>query len=255
MCGRARSGLHGQVRCPGVDVERDRQARRRVVLEPAQEREVGLAEPAEDPDGEATVPGLGEPLGVGGGGVVELHDRERLEQRDRAGRRGVGVPLGLAAVAGRRDQPHGVAVVGEVDGDRGGRRDGALQRARRPLAAVRGAAVVEEDGRARLPGLLLAPHHQLAHAGRAAPVDATEVVATAVLADRDVLGASGRERSGPVVAGPGPRAAQRDARQRDRARRDREPGGGVEGAPELDEPERVGHPHRHRPDVELAAQL
>ena len=40
-----------------------------------------------------------------------------------------------------------------------------------------------------------------------------------------------------------------------RARGDGEPGGGVEGAAELDEAERVGHPHRHRTDLELSAQL
>ena len=248
-------GWTGQVRSPRVDVERDRQARRGVVLQAAEERQVGVAQSAEDPDGETAVPGLGQPLGVGRGGVVELHDGERLEERDGAGLGAVGVPLGLAAVARRGDQTDGVAVVGEVDGDRRGGGHGALERAGRSLAAVGDAAVVEEDGRARLPGLLLAAHHQLADAGRAAPVDAPQVVAAPVLADRDVLRAAGREGAGTVVARTGPRATERDARQGGRARCDGESRRGVERPAELDEAERVGHPHRHRADLELSAQL
>ena len=65
---------------------------------------------------------------------------------------------------------------------------------------------------ARLPGLLLAAHHQLADARGAAPVHPPQVVAAAVLADRDVLGAAGREGARPVVAGAGPGAAERDRR-------------------------------------------
>ena len=39
---------------------------------------------------------------------------------------------------------------------------------------------------------------------------AAQVVAAAVLADGDVLGAAGGEGPRPVVAGPGPRPAERD---------------------------------------------
>ena len=70
--------------------------------------------------------------------------------------------------------------------------------------------VVEEERGPRLPGLLLAAHHQLADPGRAAPVHPAQVVAAAVLADGDVLGAAGREGARPVVAGAGPGAAERD---------------------------------------------
>ena len=70
--------------------------------------------------------------------------------------------------------------------------------------------VVEEQRRPRLPRLLLAAHHQLADPGRAAPVHPAQVVAAAVLAHGDVLGAAGGEGARPVVAGPGPGAAERD---------------------------------------------
>ena len=115
--------------------------------------------------------------------------------------------------------------------------------------------VVEEEGRAGLPGLLLAAHHQLAHLGRAAPVDAAQLVAAAVLAHGDVLGRAGGERAWPVVSRAGPRAAQRDLGQRHRAGRDRQRDRGVEGAAELDQPEGVADAHAHRSDLELAAHV
>ena len=118
----------------------------------------------------------------------------------------------LRVLAGGGDQPHGEAAVAEVDRDRGGGGDRRLQRGGDALAAVGAQPVVEEEGRARLPGLLLAAHHQLADARRAAPVHPAQVVAAAVLADGDVLGAAGGERPRPVVAGAGPGAAERDRR-------------------------------------------
>jgi hypothetical protein len=112
----------------------------------------------------APVAGLGQPLRVGCGAVVELYDGEGLEQRHGARLAGLRVPLRLAAVARGGDQADGVAEVGEVHRDGRGRRDGALEGAGRALAPMRGAAVVEEDGGAGLPGLLLAADHELADA-------------------------------------------------------------------------------------------
>ena len=139
-----------------------------------------------------------------------LDDGERLEQR-------AGVEVGVAEVpgaagvlAGRGDQADGEAAVAQVHRDRRRGRDRGLERGRDAVAAVRDGAVVEEERRPGLPGLLLAAHHQLADPRRAAPVHPAQVVAAAVLADRDVLGAAGRERARPVVAGAGPGAAERD---------------------------------------------
>ena len=115
--------------------------------------------------------------------------------------------------------------------------------------------VVEEERGPRLPGLLLAAHHQLTDRGRAAPVHAAQVVAAAVLADGDVLGAADREGPRPVVAGAGPGAAERDRGQRDGARGDGQRDGGPERAAELDQAERVADPHRHRADLEAAAHV
>ena len=81
-----------------------------------------------------------------------------------------------------------------------------------PAPAVGDLPVVQEERGARLPGLLLAPHHQLARVRAAAPVHPAQVVAAAVLADGDVLGAAAGERTRPVVAGPRPGARERDRR-------------------------------------------
>ena len=118
----------------------------------------------------------------------------------------------VEVLAGGGDQPDGEAALAEVDRDRRRGGDGGLERGGDALAAVGAQPVVEEERGARLPGLLLAAHHQLADAGRAAPVHAAQVVAAAVLAHRDVLGAAGGEGPRPVVAGAGPGAAERDRR-------------------------------------------
>ena len=116
-------------------------------------------------------------------------------------------------------------------------------------------AVVDEQGGARLPGLLLAAHHELAGVGAAAPVHPAQVVAAAVLAHRDVLRAARGEGPGPVVAGPGPGTRQRHRRQRHDAGRHHQRRGGTERPVELDQAERVAEPHLHRADLEAAADV
>ncbi len=145
--------------------------------------------------------------------------------------------------------------MGQVDRDRRGSGDRGLEGGGDALPAVGDHPVVEDQGRPRLPGLLLAADHQLAELGRAAPVDATQVVTLAVLAHRDVLSAAGREGPGTVVAGPGPGAAERDLGERHGPRRDGQRDRRTERATELDQTERVTDPHRHRPDLEAATHV
>ena len=78
-----------------------------------------------------------------------------------------------------------------------------------PVAAVGDPPVVDEQRAARLPLLLLAAHHQLTGAGAGRPVDAAQVVAEAVLPDRDVGAAAAEQVAGAVVAGAGPPAGER----------------------------------------------
>ena len=164
--------------------------------------------------------GVGEPLGLergdwrrprrrratraGGAGVV----------RRRRGRARSVFRSSPSAVTSRTVNPRWdrCSAIEAVGGDRG------LERRRDALTAVgleRGCRGRASPG---LPRLLLAPHHQLAGPGAAAPVHAPQVVAAAVLADGHVLRAAGRERARPVVAGAGPCAGERDRRQRDGAR-------------------------------------
>src|SRR5207342_3337609 len=135
---------------------------------------------------------------------------QRLEHRAGVELGVAGVPGGAEVVAGGRDQADGEAAVPEVDGDRRGGGDGGLERGRDALSLVGAHPVVDEERGPGLPRLLLAAHHQLADARRAAPVDAAQVVAAAILADGDVLGTADGERAGAVVAGAGPRATEWD---------------------------------------------
>ena len=65
-----------------------------------------------------------------------------------------------------------------------------------------------------------------------------------------VANARGRLSPEPVQAPP-----SGIVRERDGARGDGERDGGPERAAELDQPERVADPHRHRPDLEPAAHV
>ena len=67
-----------------------------------------------------------------------LDDGQRLEQRTGVEVGAADVPGAGRVLAGRGDQAYGEAAVGQVHGDRGGRRDGGLQRRGDALAAVRG---------------------------------------------------------------------------------------------------------------------
>ena len=129
----------------------------------------------------------------------------------------------LGLLAGRGDQPDGEAALGQVHRDRGGRRDRGLQRggdARgrggRPRRLSRKSVARDCQGCSSR-RTISSPISR-----RAAPVHPAQVVAAAVLAHGDVLGAAGGEGPRPVVARAGPGAAERDLRQRDGARGDRQ---------------------------------
>ena len=83
-----------------------------------------------------------------------------------------------------------------------------------PVPRCAWSPVVEEEGGARLPRLLLAADHQLAGVCAGAPVHAAQVVAAAVLPHGHVLGAAAGEVARAVVARTGPRPRQRDGRER-----------------------------------------
>jgi hypothetical protein len=89
----------------------------------------------------------------------------------------------------------------------------------------------------------------------APPVHPAQVVASVVLADRDVLGTAAGEVAGPVVPGAGPRAEQRDRRERDHLGRDHEGGGRGEGAVHAHQAERVVGADRHRAERVPAAHV
>ncbi len=247
--------IAGSRRPPGLDVKCDCQRCGRVVLHPAEYRHVELLDVAHHSDGQPAVGLLGQPAGVELDLGDGLHDGERFQQRSGAAVRLAGVPRAGRVLASGGDQPHGEAAMSEVDRDRGHRGDCSLQRGGDALAAVCADPVVQEEGCPRLPWLLFSTHHQLAQAGRAAPVHPPEIVAAAVLAHRDVLGRTDGERTRPVVTGSCPAATQRDGRERDSAGGDGERHGGPERSAELDQPERITDPHRHRPDLEVTADV
>ena len=139
-----------------------------------------------------------------------LDDGQRLEQRAGVEVGAADVPGAVRVLAGGGDQPDGEAAVGQVHRDRGGGRDRGLERGGDALAAV-GASRLSRKSVARdCQGCSSRRTISSPTLGRAAPVHPAQVVAPAVLADGDVLGAAGGERARPVVAGPGPGAAERD---------------------------------------------
>ena len=155
----------------------------------AQSREgagVVVAERSADVDEQAA--GRGERLGV-----VEdaAHDVGPLEPDPGEG---VERPLDRvvvphAPVAGGvgGHEVHGVRRPVEVGQDRGGGRHRPLQGPGPAAPAVPDLAGVDEDDGPALRGPVLLAHHEVTGAGRRGPVDAAQVVAVAVLADRLVV--------------------------------------------------------------------
>ena len=125
-------------------------------------------------------------------------------------------------------------------------------------AAVRAGAVVEDEHGLGLPRRLVLAHDELAEARGRAPVDAAQVVADLVVAQREELVVRGRRhrhQRAPLRARPSLAGRGGGARQRVHAR----PHDHVVGAADLDEAvgeaERVGDPHDRGPDGEPAAAV
>ncbi len=165
----------------------------------------------------------------------------------------VGGVGGQVTVAGH--QPDEITVASEMDPDRGGGADRPLERRARTVAPVRVLAAVQHHRGPALPWLLLTTHHELAVAGRRAPVHPAQVVTLAILTGRHVVLTGAGHRPGPALAGAGPLTSESDRRECGDRWGDHEGVHRGEGAVELTESERVGQPDRQRTDAVAATQV
>ena len=186
-------------------------------LHPAQHGQVGSVEAAEHRDQQPAVAGLGQPArcdpALRGRGC---DDGQRLEQRAGVEARRPGSARRCRVLAGGGDQPHREPALAQVDGDRGGRGDRRTPAtSASPLPTVRAGPGCRGTG---WRATARAAPRGAPSARRRAPS-----CASARGAGRRRGGTRARVTSsalpvanarGPVVAGPGPLAAERDRGQR-----------------------------------------